>query len=614
MFDRLKPPSPPQQSQEFFEQLETYYQKTIQYHIEQIAIAEEKLRAIAVLLDRDNSPSNPTNLTNQNKFEQAEGLGETAATPSSCPSQENGKSSNGNGSNSVSNAVKVTQTQQLSLLAPRDLQQSQFQPETSAVGLLERSLKTGEPSALKESNGVASQFNQYLVITSAPENIPISSHSAISLSRDPRVGCDTGTEIEVDSKINSNKSRIDRRLTEVAGESLEAEIEEISAFGELNEDNLTASPQAETEATRESTPLANREIEPLPEELSFESSADKITGIFRENSGTILEIEYLIRKLSGIGDRDLIEELKPKLRSILVRGQKEGLWAKVPDAPNCWTLDLTRLPESKLITGTEEQELNVHCKAERLLKAIKQTLKNAAPNPLSAKEIAQKLLPARVNLTQKNYFFKRVLVLLQNWGDKFAWKEVDGDNSQSSSLARGLRFFIWSGQNQENGSSAEKLTNNQLKDPASIAMSRENLQSSARADRTNSCLEANNRLEEDLKAISEIDRLQTDLAVEEQKSPTARVTSSERFKHLPSSPKLDRYLSLKEAIFACLKAKDPEIISTKDLIEWFYPEGLAQAIEKKVRKILSTTLANYDGYHWVKVKRGFYRFDPELAC
>ena len=36
------------------------------------------------------------------------------------------------------------------------------------------------------------------------------------------------------------------------------------------------------------------------------------------------------------------------MRSILVEGESQKLWDKVPDTPNCWTLDVNLLPDFKV--------------------------------------------------------------------------------------------------------------------------------------------------------------------------------------------------------------------------------------------------------------------------
>ena len=159
--------------------------------------------------------------------------------------------------------------------------------------------------------------------------------------------------------------------------------------------------------------------------LLFEETAPKITAILQENPGTILQVEYLIRKLLGNDDRDHIEEIKPQLRSILVKGEKQKLWDSVPDAQNCWTIDLTLLPDYAPFDLSQLENLTVHSKGEIVLAAIDRVLKNAAPEPLSSNQIAQMLCPKKISLKQSKYFFKRVQSLLPNWSDRFNWKKLD---------------------------------------------------------------------------------------------------------------------------------------------------------------------------------------------
>ena len=165
-------------------------------------------------------------------------------------------------------------------------------------------------------------------------------------------------------------------------------------------------------------------IEPQVEEESFEQIAPKILKLLESNSGKILQLDYLIRKLYGQVEPKQISLIKPQVRSLLEKGERQKLWAKVPDAPNCWTIDLTLLPDFAPQESPEPKNLKVDSPSQTVVAAIGLTLKNVAPKALKPREIFELLCPPQTSVEPKNYFFNRVLGFLSGWKKQPGWRRL----------------------------------------------------------------------------------------------------------------------------------------------------------------------------------------------
>lgn len=70
------------------------------------------------------------------------------------------------------------------------------------------------------------------------------------------------------------------------------------------------------------------------------SKIQAVEKILRDNQGSILHLDYIIRTLYGEMDALAIKNEKPRMYDTLTQGTKKGLWEKVPDSPSCYTLAL----------------------------------------------------------------------------------------------------------------------------------------------------------------------------------------------------------------------------------------------------------------------------------
>jgi hypothetical protein len=63
------------------------------------------------------------------------------------------------------------------------------------------------------------------------------------------------------------------------------------------------------------------------------------------NRGKMLHLDYLVRKLRGEIDSDELDKAIKETRLLLEKGTQEQKWFAVPDAPDCWTIDLSEFPD-----------------------------------------------------------------------------------------------------------------------------------------------------------------------------------------------------------------------------------------------------------------------------
>jgi hypothetical protein len=77
----------------------------------------------------------------------------------------------------------------------------------------------------------------------------------------------------------------------------------------------------------------------------------------------------------------------------------------------------------------------------------------------------------------------------------------------------------------------------------------------------------------------------------EQPTPPKRASSYNLRITLVGSERLDRYATVSDAIAACLEENYPDSMSTLQIADWFYPEGLSQTRRQKVHAALGKSQA-----------------------
>ena len=103
--------------------------------------------------------------------------------------------------------------------------------------------------------------------------------------------------------------------------------------------NRPAELIAQLEPTSKS--IGERQLS-TPEELTA-----YLQQILRANRSKILRLDYLTTE---IGERLFVPkqqypEFKQELKQALELGEKKGLWASVPDSPDCWTINIKDIPD-----------------------------------------------------------------------------------------------------------------------------------------------------------------------------------------------------------------------------------------------------------------------------
>jgi len=80
---------------------------------------------------------------------------------------------------------------------------------------------------------------------------------------------------------------------------------------------------------------------------STEKLSQTLRNIFKINKGKMLRLDYLALDVGEkLGIFPLYQpQLRIQLNQILEQGMSFGLWAKVPDSPECWTADLGDFPD-----------------------------------------------------------------------------------------------------------------------------------------------------------------------------------------------------------------------------------------------------------------------------
>lgn len=102
------------------------------------------------------------------------------------------------------------------------------------------------------------------------------------------------------------------------------------------------------------------------------------------------------------------------------------------------------------------------------------------------------------------------------------------------------------------------------------------------------------------------------------KKPTKKDTSktkksSKSFSsRLPLSEKLAHHETIVDAVAVCLQEYYPRVVSVKNILEYYYPDGLDKLAKKKAYASFSDCLSKGAGKQgWVKISVGNYRWKDE---
>ena len=81
---------------------------------------------------------------------------------------------------------------------------------------------------------------------------------------------------------------------------------------------------------------------------------------------------------------------------------------------------------------------------------------------------------------------------------------------------------------------------------------------------------------------------------------------------LPLSEKLTHHETIVDAVAVCLQEYYPRVVSVKNILEYYYPDGLDELAKKKAYASFSDCLSKGAGKQgWVKISKGNYRWKDE---
>ena len=207
-----------------------------------------------------------------------------------------------------------------------------------------------------------------------------------------------------------------------------------SSFSQGNDSELIA----ELEDDNKSLPEAKL---PPKEELS-----KTLQKILKANKGKMLRLDYLSLE---VGEKLKVfpfyqTQLKAQLQQILEQGKDFGLWASVPDSPECWTYSLADFPDfdsagslSKKKARTDNLRKKRPYNLSRLppcdkideygtlTATIRECLRQYAPQPLDANQVMAWMYPEGLNEKDKAKAYQAVSDGLNKGCSRKHWQRVE---------------------------------------------------------------------------------------------------------------------------------------------------------------------------------------------
>jgi hypothetical protein len=150
--------------------------------------------------------------------------------------------------------------------------------------------------------------------------------------------------------------------------------------------------------------------------------------------GKMLHLDYLVRKLFPAIASDELNSAKDKTKSLLKLGMAQQKWFAVPDAPDCWTIDLNEFPDlneqpSSFQRSSFSAPRTTLFGSERLERyatitlALADCLKEHYPNSMKTKQIADYFYPDGLSDTRRQKVHVSLSHALSAENNKL-WKRV----------------------------------------------------------------------------------------------------------------------------------------------------------------------------------------------
>ena len=178
-----------------------------------------------------------------------------------------------------------------------------------------------------------------------------------------------------------------------------------------------------------------------------EQLSQTLQTIFQINKGKMLRLDYLSLDVGEkLGIFPLYQpQLKIKLNQILEQGTSFGLWAKVPDSPECWTANLADFPDfakNNVVSPTKARRKTRVTKKKpynlsrlpacarldeygTLTGTIRACLNQFAPQPLDAHQIMAWMFPDGLSEKDKAKAYQAVSDGLNKGCSRKHWQRVE---------------------------------------------------------------------------------------------------------------------------------------------------------------------------------------------
>lgn len=195
---------------------------------------------------------------------------------------------------------------------------------------------------------------------------------------------------------------------------------------------------AELEDENKSLPEAKL---PPKEELS-----KTLQKILKANKGKMLRLDYLSLE---VGEKLKVfplyqPQLKAQLQQILEQGTDFGLWASVPDSPDCWTYNLADFPDLDFTATSGKKKARTNTAKKKrpynlsrlpdcdkideygtLTSTIRECLRQYAPEPLDAHQVMAWMYPKGLNEKDKARAYQAVSDGLNKGCSRNHWQRVE---------------------------------------------------------------------------------------------------------------------------------------------------------------------------------------------
>ena len=167
----------------------------------------------------------------------------------------------------------------------------------------------------------------------------------------------------------------EQRPTELEHEEPEtnssfSEVEQISGLEEQLSPQPTENSATETETTVKSRSNEQPRETPLLPQYQHLTKPEALLQLMEDKAGSALHLDWLLRELYGELTEDQTAAEKALLTETLKDGVEQGLWEKVPGAPDCYTLELKLIDPAKKNTQKQQDKTQATSTAKPALTVL----------------------------------------------------------------------------------------------------------------------------------------------------------------------------------------------------------------------------------------------------